>query len=399
MIKQRNNLLILILTVGVFGILNTEMGIVGIIPQVSQHFDIAVPTAALLVSGFALVVAFAGPTMPLFFSGLNRKTAMLLALGVFTVCNAASLFAPNFETLLALRVIPAAFHPLYVSMAYALASNSGDAKASARASAFVFVGVSAGMVVGAPVANLLASIVSLEVSMAFFAAVTAAVFVLTVFLVPSLPVTEKLTYGSQLAILKKPLLWASCLSCAALNGAMFGFYGFLSDFLGKVSGMDAASISIVLLLYGLTNIVGNLIAGHTLASRATQTVMGIPFALMVAFGALLLFGQLTVGAAVVVAGLGVFVGIGNNVTQYLVSSAAPEAPDFANGMFLTTANLGVTVGSALCGMFISTSGPQYGIVGALIMLVAAVAFIGIRQALVRKTQQSTAPNAVGASAL
>lgn len=384
MTKQRNGLLILILAVGVFGILNTEMGIVGIIPDVASRFSVSVPGAALLVSGFALVVAFAGPTMPLLFSKMNRKSAMLLTLGVFTVCNAASVIAPNFEALLALRVIPAAFHPLYVSMALALASKTGDAKQAARASAFVFVGVSAGMVVGAPIASLLASTVSLEASMAFFAAVTAVVFVLTLFFVPSMPVERGLSYTGQLAVLKKPLLWASLLSVVALNGAMFGFYGYLADFLGAVSGMGAAGVSAMLFAYGLANMAGNLIAGKTLASRAAQTVAAVPFALAVTFAALFAFGQLSVGSAVVVTVLGVFVGIGNNVNQHLVSTSAPEAPDFANGLYLTAANLGITVGAPLCGVFITAAGTRYAIMGAFIMLAASVALIAVRQTLARR---------------
>ena len=167
MILHNSRLLTFILAVGVFGILNTEMGVVGIIPDVATYFQVSVPEAAFLVSGFALVVAIAGPTMPLLFSRINRKTVMLLSLGIFTLCNAASIYAPSFEVLLALRVIPAAFHPLYVSMALALASSNPDPKKAARASAIVFVGVSAGMVVGAPVANLLASLISFEASMAF----------------------------------------------------------------------------------------------------------------------------------------------------------------------------------------------------------------------------------------
>lgn len=145
-----NKALVLILTIGVFGILNTEMGIVGVIPYVSKEFGVSIPDAGLLVSGFALIVAIAGPTMPLLFSRINRKKVMILSLSVFSVCNVVSIFAPNFEVLLAARVIPAAFHPLYVSMAMAIAQHSGDTpEECAKASAQVFIGVSAGMVVGA----------------------------------------------------------------------------------------------------------------------------------------------------------------------------------------------------------------------------------------------------------
>ena len=74
--------LILILTIGVFSIINTEMGVVGILPLVSGNYGVTVATAGLLVSMFALVVAVSGPTMPLFFSGVNRKKAMILVLSV-----------------------------------------------------------------------------------------------------------------------------------------------------------------------------------------------------------------------------------------------------------------------------------------------------------------------------
>lgn len=93
MIQRNDKLLIFILAVGVFGILNTEMGVVGIIPQVSERFGVSVPDAGLLVSGFALIVAVAGPTMPLLFSKMNRKHVMLLALGVFSTCNVAAVCA------------------------------------------------------------------------------------------------------------------------------------------------------------------------------------------------------------------------------------------------------------------------------------------------------------------
>ncbi len=59
--SKRNNLLIFILTIGVFGILTTEMGVVGILPLIADHYHISVSQAGLLVSLFALAVAISGP--------------------------------------------------------------------------------------------------------------------------------------------------------------------------------------------------------------------------------------------------------------------------------------------------------------------------------------------------
>ena len=58
--KEKNNLLIFILTIGVFGIINTEMGVLGILPLLAEKFSISIAQAGLLVSLFALAVAAAG---------------------------------------------------------------------------------------------------------------------------------------------------------------------------------------------------------------------------------------------------------------------------------------------------------------------------------------------------
>ncbi|MCT6593194.1 MFS transporter, partial [Pantoea dispersa] len=84
---------------------NTEMGIVGILPSIADHFHVSISQAGLLVSLFALAVAISGPIMPLLFSGINRKKVMLLVLGVFVLGNIVSMFASSFIILLIARVI------------------------------------------------------------------------------------------------------------------------------------------------------------------------------------------------------------------------------------------------------------------------------------------------------
>ena len=122
--KNKSSFLILILTIGVFGIINTEMGIIGILPLIAKVFNVSVSTAGFLVSGFALGVAIAGPTMPLLFSNVNRKTAMMLSLGIFCISNVVSIFTHSFTILMIARIIPAFFQPVYVSMAFTMAAQA-----------------------------------------------------------------------------------------------------------------------------------------------------------------------------------------------------------------------------------------------------------------------------------
>lgn len=377
--KISNKMLVLILTIGVFGILNTEMGIVGVIPYVSEQFNVSIPDAGLLVSGFALIVAVAGPTMPLLFSRINRKKVMVVSLGIFSICNIVAIFTPSFEVLLAARVIPAAFHPLYVSMAMAIAQHSGDTpEECAKASAQVFIGVSAGMVVGAPIAGMLADSIAFSVAVAFFAVVTIAALFLTVVCIPSMPVQNPLSYGKQIAVLKRPVVLVSLLAAGSINAAMFGFYSFLAEYLGSAVGMGAALVSAMLLLYGLSNVIGNVISGRTLGSAPYITMIVGPIALVVLYSALFIAETQVVLVISIVIILGVVVGIANTTDQFMVSRSAPDAPDFINGLFLTTTNLGTTIGTSVCGMFISEMGISFSVWGTLPCLILGFVFVLLR---------------------
>ncbi|MDP9739309.1 UNVERIFIED_ORG: DHA1 family inner membrane transport protein [Bacillus sp. B2I3] len=368
-----NNLLIFILTIGVFGIINTEMGVIGILPSIADHFHVSISKAGLLVSLFALAVAVSGPTMPLLFSGMNRKKVMLLVLGVFVLGNIVSIFTTNFTLALVARIVPAFFHPIYCSLAFTVAADSVSKKEAPKAVSKVFIGVSAGMVVGVPIVSFIANAVSIEMAMAFFAIVNAIVFLATLIFVPSMPVEGKLSYGAQLSVLKKSITWLSIVAVILLNSAIFGVYSYLTEYLKTVTNMSSNTISLMLLIYGGANIIGNIAAGKLLTKNANKTVVIFPFALGAVYIILFLFGQFTIPMAILTLIWGILAGIGGNINQYWIMSSAPESPDFANGLFLTAVNLGTTIGAAAGGLFISELGTQYVVlVGLLSLLLSSV---------------------------
>lgn len=380
-------LLVFILTVGVFGIINTEMGVIGILPLIAETFHVTVPEAGWTVSVFALVVAASAPVMPLLFSGVNRKTVMLLALGMFTLSNVISMLTTNFTILLLTRALPAFLHPVYVSMAFTVAAASVSREKAPKAVARVFIGVSAGMVLGVPVTSFIASEVSFRMGMLFFTVVNALVFIATLLFVPSMPVREKLSYGAQLGVLKKNVVWYSILAVTLINGALFGFFSYMSDYLKNITQVPYSIISTLLLVYGLANIVGNVIAGKQLAVHPVRSMVVIPLALLVFYVSLFVLGAHLAAIAVIILILGILAGYGQNTMQYMITYAAPEAPDFANGMYLLSANLGTTCGAAFCGMFITSLGTRYSVIGALLFLVASMVFVALRIRALRGGQQ------------
>lgn len=366
-----SNLLVFILTLGVFGMLNTEMGVIGMLPLIADTFQVSVPQAGWVVTIFALVVALSGPIMPVLFSKFDRKTVMLLALGIFIVTSLVAAFTENFAVLLLTRAIPAFFHSVYVSMAFTVAAASVSAQDAPKAVARVFIGVSAGMVLGVPAASFIASEASYSMTMLFFAAVNVVVFVATLFCVPSMPVTGRLTYGEQLQVLKKPVLWYAVAAVIFNNGAVFGFFSYLADFLKVVTVIPFTTISMVLFVFGAANIIGNVLAGKLLAHNAPVTIKGTPFAIAVVFTLLFALGDQFGAVLGIVLLFGTLTGLSNNNSQYMIVRSAAEVPEFANGLFLSSANTGTAVGTALCGLFIAEMGTRYAVGGAMLCLAAA----------------------------
>lgn len=374
--SKRN--VLLILTLGVFGIINTEMGVVGIMPLLSEHFSVTITQAGLFVSLFALAVAVAGPIMPLLFSGVNRKRMMVTVLGVFLVSNVVQAFTSNFYVALVARVLPAFFHPVYISMAFSVAAASVAESDAPKAVAKVMMGVSAGMVLGVPVVSFIASSLSLQAGMLSFALVNGLVLIATCVCIPDMETPKKLTYGEQVGVLKFPVVWLSILAVIFLNGSIFGVYSFFAEYLAAVTGMSGQLASAVLLVYGLANMIGNVIAGRELSRNPFRFVSTFPILLIVVYGVLMIGGHLTVTAAAITLIWGILAGACANINQYWITSVTQKAPDFGNGLFLAATNLGTTIGTTLCGWLITKAGISLVMVGGIILVVFSFLLIIIR---------------------
>lgn len=364
----KNNLIVFILTIGVFSILNTEMGVIGILPIVASTYNIEISVAGLLVSLFALAVAVSGPILPLLLSKYNRKTIMIISLGTFFVCNVISAFAGSFWLVLVARVVPAFLHPVYVSLSFAIASSSVSEKEAPKAVAKVMVGVSAGMVLGVPVMSYIANLFSLEIAMLAFALVNLIALALTIIYVPSMPVKEKMSYGSQLKILKDINLWWALIAVILLNGANFGVYSYLADYLERVSLLSIEFVSITLLIFGLANILGNVIAGRLLSQRPLSFVGIYPFLIMLFLGNM---GFVIMGIVLI---WGILVGCAANINQYWITRVASNVPDFANALFLVATNVGTCIAAFVCGIFIDEFGINNVVLGGILFTVLSIGF-------------------------
>lgn len=163
-----------------------------------------------------------------------------------------------------------------------------------------------------------------------------------------------------------------------LNSALFGVYSYLADYLQTVTNISPSVTSVMLFIYGAANIIGKILAGRLLTINPIKTIVTIPFLLGVVYIVQFFLEQLTLPMIMIILLWGILAGISANITQYVVTSAAPEAPDFANGLFLSSANIGTTIGTAVGGLFISAMGTQYVVLVGILSVILSAVFIFLR---------------------
>ena len=75
---------------------------------------------------------------------------------------------------------------------------------------------------------------------------------------------------------------------------------------------------------------------------------------------------------------GLLAGIGNDIAQYLMVSAAPDASEFANGIFLSMGNVGVILGTTVAGAVVIGMGVQYVTIAAIIVMIIDLILLLVR---------------------
>jgi predicted MFS family arabinose efflux permease len=143
---------------GLFGLYTLEFGMIGIIPAITEYFNVPTARAGLLLGLFALAVAAFGPPLVLISSRFPRKAAIVVSLLVFTLTSLGCAFTSDFAMLLLLRFIGGLFHPVFYAAALGTAMSLFPPQQSARAVSRAVTGTTLGMVIGIPAMSWMSTV-------------------------------------------------------------------------------------------------------------------------------------------------------------------------------------------------------------------------------------------------
>jgi len=368
---------------GFLAVITTEFGIIGILPQVAEHYKITIDKAGSLLSAFALVIALTGPFMTLVTSRFDRKKVMLAAIFIFLITGIVSSFSPPFWLLMLVRILPAFLQPVYIATALAVAVSQSDKKRENELMSIVFSGVAIAMVTTVPFATWLAGLWSWEYSFMVQSIVSIIALAGIYFVLPSMPVKEKKSYGSQLKILTQPTFIISTAMNFFMITAWFSTYSYFAEYLNKAKGMDITMVSYMLFLFGIIGVFANWIAGKMLNRNIAKTTAFF-LSGTILIPVLLYFSDGNNVATIIVIGIWGFLYSPSflNASTYMISSV-PDSLEFANSLATSFGNLGVTLGTTLGGWIIVTKGVEYNPWLGVVFGTLALLMIGLRSFLER----------------
>ncbi|MGW3494740.1 MFS transporter [Streptomyces sp. NPDC001020] len=104
---------------------------------------------------FALMTALSAPVMGALTSGLDRRSALLIALGVFVIGNAVTALGTSYEVVMAARIATAVGAGTINSAASSTAAAIAPPERRGRALAFVLGGLTLATALGLPLGTLI----------------------------------------------------------------------------------------------------------------------------------------------------------------------------------------------------------------------------------------------------
>ena len=342
------------LGIGAFGIGLTEFVIMGLLVEVAQSLSVSVPSAGLLISGYALGVTFGGPLLTIATARLPHRKVILALMVIFILTKVLCAVAPSYGLLMLGLVISGFAHSTFFGVGTVVAKSLVPHERKASAIALVFTGLTLATVLGLPFGTELGQALGWRATFWSVSGIGLLAFVASALSLPAGTRGETPADWSSLARLLRgaPLL---ALATTTLGYAgVFLVFTYIAPILTGISEVSPSHVSRYLLLFGAGIVVGNILGGRladrglrpallgTLAGLAAVILamrlgMGNPFAAMIS---LFLFG---VAAFSTLAPL----------QSFMLSRSEGASAELASTLNISAFNLANAIGAAIGGSAIA----------------------------------------------
>jgi DHA1 family inner membrane transport protein len=251
---------LLALAVAAFGIGTSEFIIMGLLPNLAKSFSVSIPKEGVLVSAYALSVTFGSPLVALLLARTERRRALLILMGIFVTGNLLCALAPNYELLLCARVLTALCHGAFFGIGSIVATNLVPFNQRTQAVTLMFSGLTIANVLGVPAGTALGQAFGWRA--AFLALIPVGLIALAALyrMVPE-QASEAVELKHELRAVVRPQVQLVLSLSTISSTALFCVFTYIAPILEVVTHLSPHAVTWVLVLFGVSITLGNLLGG------------------------------------------------------------------------------------------------------------------------------------------
>lgn len=245
----------------------------GLLPEVATTLQVSIPHAGHVISAYALGVVVGAPLLAILTAHWPRRMLLIVLMLLFAVGNLASAAASGYWSLNLLRFIAGLPHGAYFGVASLVAASLVPPGRRAQAVGLMMLGLTGATLIGVPVAAWLGQHWGWRSAFVLVGMMALLASMMIHRVLPQLPAPEGASPLRELAALTNPQVWLTLGIGAIGFGGMFAVFSYIKPTLIEVTGLSLGAIPLVLALFGVGMIAGNLV-GARLADKALLPTIG-----------------------------------------------------------------------------------------------------------------------------
>ena len=347
----------------------------GVLTEMAQGLGVTPGQAGQTVTVTALVGLVVAPTIGLMFPRLDRRSLLVWMALAAAVSNLIVAIAPNLLIVLIARFLLGAAISAFWSMSITVAATLAGPERLGRGVMFTSAGVSLATVAGVPLGVMLAEFVDWR---AVFAIASVLMLVLAValrFALPSVPAGQVSSIRLLVDTLRRPGAGLGMIGHVFVVLGHFLAYTYVRLALERIPEVDAATIVLLLALFGLGGLVGNLVIGLVIDRTFAFFAVIAPLVIAASVLSMILLSGTVAGVAVVVVVWGFFFSSWLIVVNTWVGHRMPDRLEAGGSLVVVGFQAAITIAAGVGGLLVDTLSVElvYAI-GATSLLLGAVLF-------------------------
>ncbi|ANX11031.1 MFS sugar transporter [Fictibacillus arsenicus] len=352
---------LLALAISAFGIGTTEFVPVGLLSSLANDLNISITLAGLLISGYAMGVAFGAPILTALTNKMNRKTLLMLLMIVFIAGNSIAALSTSFSLLLVARFITAFSHGVFFSIGATIAADLVPEHKRASAIAFMFTGLTVATVTGVPLGTFIGQTFGWRATFWAVALLGVAAIIASAILVPkNLKEAPPSSLKDQVKVIKNGRLLLAFSITALGYGGTFVAFTYLAPILEDVTGYAPKAVSFILLGYGIAVAIGNTIGGKAADKNPVKALFWMFVVQAIVLVILSYTAPYKIAGTITIFFLGLLAFMNVPGLQVYVVKLAeryvPSAVNVASAINIAAFNLGIAIGAFVGGVIVDSIG-------------------------------------------